>query len=163
MLSLANTLFAADTRVPIMPLETKGEGNQTPEEMAPIWEIPATLQQLADSGHTELVEELVAEFQADSAERLALICLALPGADYPTIHLEAHTIKGSAMQVGANRMADLCYRLELAARGSAPGDLGPLVDAVLHSFEEVRGVLASRRGPSPPGKPATEGPSFHGE
>jgi len=73
------------------------------------------------------------------------------------VRTEAHTIKGSALQVGANRVAESCRRLEAEARQARSEDLVPLFRALLGSFDEVRGVIAAR------GKPAADGPPSYGQ
>ena len=107
--------------------------------------LPAALRQLLDGGEGGLVEELIVIFQEDAAERLGLLARALDEDDYSTIRQEAHTIKGSALQVGANRVAEASRQVEVEARKSEPENLVPLYRALLSSFEEVRGVIAARQ------------------
>jgi len=116
------------------------------------WVLPAALRQLQECGETTLVEELIAIFQTDTAARLEQLARAIAAADYPAARLEAHTIKGSALQVGAVRFADACRQMEMEARKPAPADLAPLLSAAVRSFDEVRGVFA-RRGSDSDGSP----------
>jgi HPt (histidine-containing phosphotransfer) domain-containing protein len=106
--------------------------------------LPAALRQLLEGGESGLVEELIAIFQEDAAERLALLAHALESADYSTVRQEAHTIKGSALQVGANRVAEASRQLEMEARKPQPEVLPALYRALLSNFDEVRGVIAAR-------------------
>src|ERR1035441_6494584 len=125
-----------------MPLDSKSSGTETRSDLPAVWVIPAALRQLAECGDAELVEELIAVFQTDTAERLELMHRAVDAADYTTVRLEAHTIKGSALQVGANRLAEVCLKMEIEARKTRPEGLVPLFRALLRSFAAVAGVVA---------------------
>ena len=118
--------------------------------------LPAALRQLLDGGEAELVEELIVIFQEDAAERLALLAKALESADYSLVRQEAHTIKGSALQVGANRVAEASRLIEMEARKPEPQELASMYRALLSSFEEVRDVIAARSA-TPDGSP------YHGQ
>jgi HPt (histidine-containing phosphotransfer) domain-containing protein len=126
-------------------------------DFSDVWVLPAALQQLQECGEELLVEELIEIFQTDTAERLEILRHAVDTADYKITHTESHTIKGSALQVGAVKVADICREMEFQSRQDQPAQLAPLMRALLRSFEEVRGVLATRRGS------ATDGPSYHGQ
>jgi HPt (histidine-containing phosphotransfer) domain-containing protein len=118
--------------------------------------LPAAFRQLLDGGESSLVEELIVIFQEDAAERLSLLARAVDAADYSTIRQEAHTIKGSALQVGANRVAEASRQVEVEARKPEPENLVPLYRALVGSFEEVRGVIAARHA-------AGDGSLFYGQ
>jgi two-component system, cell cycle response regulator DivK len=88
--------------------------------------LPAALRQLQECGETTLVEELIVIFESDTAERLEVLARAVETADYATARQEAHTIKGSALQVGAAPFAEACRQMEMEARKEAPSDLAVL-------------------------------------
>ena len=117
------------------------------------WVLPAALRQLQECGETTLVEELIAIFQTDTAVRLESLARAVAADDYTTARQEAHTIKGSALQVGAVRFADVCRQMEMEARKPDPADLAPLLHTAVRNFNEVRGVFAARCGPGTNGSP----------
>jgi HPt (histidine-containing phosphotransfer) domain-containing protein len=125
-------------------------------EFSGAWVLPAALQQLQECGEELLVEELIDIFQTDTALRLEVLRRAVETADLTTTRTEAHTIKGSALQVGAVKVADVCREMEIEARQVQPAELATLMRALLSSFEEVCGVLATRR-------PAADGPPYHGQ
>jgi len=110
-----------------------------------LWVMPAALRQLQECGETELVEELLVIFESDSVARLEVLAHAVEGADYATARQEAHTLKGSALQVGAVRFAEACRQMEMEARKELPSNLTALYRAILGSFDEVRGVIAAHR------------------
>jgi HPt (histidine-containing phosphotransfer) domain-containing protein len=126
-------------------------------DISDLWVLPEALRQLQECGETTLVEELIEIFQSDTASRLELLARAVETADYVNARHEAHTIKGSALQVGAVRFAEASRQMEMEARKDAPSDLAPLLRAMRRSFDEVRGALAARHpfetdGPSPNGQ-----------
>lgn len=126
-------------------------------EFSDVWVLPSALQQLEECGEAPLVEELIGIFQTDTASRLETLARAIEAADYPAARTEAHTIKGSSLQVGANRVAELCRQIEMGCKNVPPPDLEPIFRALLQSFDEVRGVMAARCGS------AMDGPPSHGE
>lgn len=140
-----------------MPLDSKNMGSDVGSEFSDVWVLPAALQQLEECGEAELVEELIGIFQTDTASRLEVLARAVEASDYPVARQEAHTIKGSALQVGAIRMAEICRQMEMEARKPLPEELAPLLRALLRSFDEVRGVFAAGR------RSAADGPPSHGE
>jgi HPt (histidine-containing phosphotransfer) domain-containing protein len=114
-------------------------------DISDLWVLPEALRQLQECGETELVEELIVIFQSDTASRLEVLARAVETGNYVTARQEAHTIKGSSLQVGAVRFAEACRLMEMEARKDTPSDLAPLFRAMLRSFDEVRGALATRR------------------
>jgi HPt (histidine-containing phosphotransfer) domain-containing protein len=132
-------------------------GSNIGSEFSDVWVLPAALRQLEECGEADLMEELIAIFQTDTAERLEVLGRAVETADFPTVRTEAHTIKGSALQVGANRVAESCRQIESEARKARSEDLVPFFHALLRSFNELRGVIAAR------GKPTTDGPPSYGQ
>ncbi|HUB79701.1 MAG TPA: Hpt domain-containing protein [Bryobacteraceae bacterium] len=118
--------------------------SNTDSDVHDAWILPAALRQLQECGETALVEELIAIFQTDTAARLETLARAVAASDYAVARQEAHTIKGSALQVGAVRFADFCRQMELEARKPDPADLAPLLSAAVRSFDEVRSVFAAR-------------------
>jgi PAS domain S-box-containing protein len=63
-------------------------------------------------GAPDLVEKLVNLFITDTSEHLLMLRAALTENDSSTVKKEAHSIKGSAGNIGAGRLAGLCKELE---------------------------------------------------
>ena len=101
------------------------------------WAPPETLRELADGGATGLILELIEAFGADTAPRLGQMRQALANADTQGLSDAAHTIKGSAQQMGADAMASICQELELAPMDMTASDLVRLVTALEAEFDEV--------------------------
>jgi len=131
-----------------MPLDSNSMERNIGSEFARTWVLPATLRQLEECGETDLVAELIAIFQTDTASRLEILAQAVETADYTTARQEAHTIKGSALQVGADSLAELCRQMEVEARKPQPEGLIPLFREMLRSFDEICGLIAAGRGPA---------------
>jgi HPt (histidine-containing phosphotransfer) domain-containing protein len=133
---------------PNMPLDSNSMERNLGSEFAGTWVLPAALRQLEECGETDLVAELIAIFQTDTASRLEILARAVETGDHTTARQEAHTIKGSALQVGADSLAELCRQMEVEARKPQPEGLIPLFRELLRSFDEVRGMIAAGRGPA---------------
>ncbi|MEI9972682.1 MAG: Hpt domain-containing protein [Ignavibacteriota bacterium] len=103
-----------------MHLDSKRIDVRFGSEFSDVWVLPAALQQLQQCGEDLLVEELIAIFQTDTAERLEVLGRAVESADLTTARTESHTIKGSALQVGALKVAEICREMESQARQAQP-------------------------------------------
>ena len=102
------------------------------------WILPEELRELAESGEAGLVEEVLAVFLTDTAERFAAMQQASAAMDRETLRKQGHALKGSSAQVGAMRLADLCKTLEATAPTAAPGDLAAVVADIGREFGKVR-------------------------
>jgi len=100
------------------------------------WAPPADLLELA-AEQPELISELVADFRHDTAGRLQEIDSALVRGDRARVRAEAHSIKGSARQLGAEKLADLCQQMELAAVQAPPAELADRVNQMAAEFDAV--------------------------
>jgi HPt (histidine-containing phosphotransfer) domain-containing protein len=127
-----------------MPLDTRNSGFKTGGDIPAVWEFPEALRLLAECGDTELLEELIALFQSDTSSRLEVLGRAVAEGDLPVVRMEAHTIKGSAVQVGAERVADVCRKMELEAAKNPPRELFSLFTRLQKSFEEVCRVMTEK-------------------
>src|SRR5579864_380270 len=75
------------------------------------WSPPALLlaAEVDDQG---LIADLIDAFSTDTAVRIRRIHEALAASNFSTIRAEAHTIRGSALEVGADAVAEACQELE---------------------------------------------------
>jgi HPt (histidine-containing phosphotransfer) domain-containing protein len=127
-----------------MPHESQSNATRNDCDLPAVWVVPTALRQLVECGDGEWVEELIVEFQTDTASRLDLLSQAVANADYGAVRRIAHSIKGSAAQIGANRMADVCRQMELESAKVQPVDVAGLFRTLIQGFEQVRGAIASR-------------------
>lgn len=81
--------------------------------------------------------ELVERFVQDGNRRIALLRDAVPLRDFDTVHAEAHGLKGSSRNIGANGLGDVCGNLEQRGRDKSPDNLATLFAAVEQEFAAV--------------------------
>jgi HPt (histidine-containing phosphotransfer) domain-containing protein len=108
------------------------------------WILPDVLQELAFSGERAVVAELLLLFQSDTESRLAELRTAAASGDRRRVRAQAHSLKGSAAQVGAVALTDSCRELELAAETRA--DLLPLLEEIEERFAMVSRSISLEYG-----------------
>lgn len=101
----------------------------------------AALRELQEPGEPDPVVELGGLFLQDTPPRLEAIQRALEGGDSAGLREAAHSLKGSANNLGARRLAAVCARLETAARQNDLPAAGRLVPQVDTEFQQVRFLL----------------------
>jgi HPt (histidine-containing phosphotransfer) domain-containing protein len=96
--------------------------------------------QLGCEGDDELLREVIVTFIDDSRQRIAGLHEALRSEESTALRRQAHSLKGSANQIGAKPMAALCKQLE-QRDGEQPHDrlLAMLeqLDAVFQATTQV--------------------------
>lgn len=110
-------------------------------------EIRQKARELADDFGADFLVELVGDYLDESAVRMTRLRQALAGGDATTVTYEAHTLKSSSANIGAQSFAELAKRFEALSRA---GDLAVLAGeveffvrqyaAVTASLEELRGA-----------------------
>jgi two-component system, sensor histidine kinase and response regulator len=117
-----------------MPVDLKS----TQGSVSPLgWTLPETLQMLALGGDAEVVADIIALFRSDSAKRLGVIRDGLRDRDASGIIAQAHALKGSAIQVGADSLAAVCRQIEIEARTLPFDALSDLVRLADSEFERL--------------------------
>lgn len=87
-------------------------------DLAPVetcWSLPESLLELA-SNDSELISDLISVFRSDTETRMLKIDEALRAGSFSDLAAQAHTIKGSARQLGAHTLADASQTLEGMAK-----------------------------------------------
>jgi HPt (histidine-containing phosphotransfer) domain-containing protein len=105
------------------------------------WIPPRLLRELAENG-SGLEVELIEAFTRDTALRLEQLRRAITNSDAARLRMEAHTIKGSAWQMGADSVASMCQEIELAACQTPLAQLDERVDRLEARFDEVCRAMA---------------------
>jgi len=90
-----------------------------------------------------LIVKLIEAFGEDTAARIERIHAALSSCDFPAIRSEAHTIKGSASQMGADAVAEVCRELEQVVVLRDASLVTPLLNRVLERFAEIQEAMAA--------------------
>lgn len=99
----------------------------------------AQLQELLADRFSELVERFI----TDGGKRVDLLREAIPLKDFDVIHAEAHGLKGSSRNIGANILGEVCGQLEQQGRHQSDENLETLFAAVEQEFAAVCDVLSS--------------------
>jgi HPt (histidine-containing phosphotransfer) domain-containing protein len=107
------------------------------------WAMPETLREFADGGDTELVVDLIRVFKDDTAVRLRDLRKAADVGDVVGLKLQAHTIKGSARQMGASTLAEVCKQLEQASLDTPVSELIIYADNAEVEFTKAWRAMSS--------------------
>ncbi len=109
-----------------------GTPSGAPDDQEPALDagVLAGLRELQDEGDPDILAELAGIFLEDTPGRLAGIRASLEADDAPGVERDAHTLKGSAGNMGATRMSRLAAALQDAGSSGdlsrAPGRLALL-------------------------------------
>lgn len=109
-------------------------------ETAASWTLPESLQELAECGEKEMVAEVLTLFRSDTVSRIQVLRTAVEAGDRVLTRAQAHSLKGSAVQVGAMALAEACRELELTAE-TRPDLFSPLAE-IESQFDAVSRVIA---------------------
>ena len=107
-----------------------------------MWSVPETLKEIAEAGDGRIVLELIDSFQRDTASRLERLHEALTRFDADRVKAEAHSIRGSARQMGAESLADLCQAVEASAPQMNWSELEYQAKQAEVRFAEVRSAMS---------------------
>ncbi|HEY9032305.1 MAG TPA: Hpt domain-containing protein [Pseudomonadales bacterium] len=86
---------------------------------------------------------LIGVFFSDSEQRLLDIAAAIARQDAEALRTTAHGFKGSALNISAARLTELCRRLEEMGRTGQLEQAGAVLQAVQQEFDRVRAYLQS--------------------
>ena len=103
----------------------------------------------AGGGANDFVSELIDQYLADSATRMAALKDAVARRDAAGLTSVAHSLNGSSSAVGANKMAAMCEVLEKLARNASLEGTPVLVIALENEFTRVRQALQVEQGTAP--------------
>jgi len=106
------------------------------------WTPPPWLLEVApdDDG---VIAELIDVFKTATETSLQQMRTALATVDVPRLRTEAHRTKGSAKQVGADALAEVCQALELASNLTPVSSLAELLDRGQELFAETGSDMTS--------------------
>jgi HPt (histidine-containing phosphotransfer) domain-containing protein len=107
-----------------------------------MWYLPETLREIEEDSDDSLVLELIASFEIDTARRFERLHESFLQRDAARVKAEAHSMRGSSRQMGAEALADLCQALE----GGAPQMNWPELECQAKQaeacFAEVRSAMS---------------------
>lgn len=90
----------------------------------------------------EVLNQLLAEFVSSLDEGVAGMLSGFDIEDYDRIRAEAHKLKSSARTVGAHRLADLCFELELAGKAKATPALQTHLGSLQSICDQTKNAIA---------------------
>ena len=99
------------------------------------------LKELREPGQPDPLRELVELFLKDAQPRLEQMDKAASSGDMPKLASAAHTLKGSASNLGARRLSSLAAILEKQAKAGEAGPSARTLIDVKAEFEEVHELL----------------------
>lgn len=103
------------------------------------------LRELREPGQPDPVAELIDLFLADAPNRLQALTGAVGDNDAGRIKAAAHALKGSAINLGAQRLAGCCAALESNAREGRLDDADQRLNQIKRELEQLRELLIEER------------------
>jgi two-component system sensor histidine kinase/response regulator len=101
----------------------------------------ASLRDLTPAGEPDVLAEVLKMFLAEVPRRLDRLRIAYAAGDIEEVHRCAHSLKGSAGNIGARGLYATCKQLDDKAKaGDHPG-AGPFVDALTVEFSKVETAI----------------------
>ncbi|MEO8592201.1 MAG: Hpt domain-containing protein [Candidatus Solibacter sp.] len=107
-----------------------------------MWHLPETLREFGDVGLDSLVLELIETFLSDTASRYERLEIAVADRDATTVKAEAHSMRGSARQMGADALADLCHSIETSTSQMDWAEVVHQMNQVSMRFADVRSAMS---------------------
>jgi HPt (histidine-containing phosphotransfer) domain-containing protein len=101
----------------------------------------AALRQLTMPGEPDVLHQVLLTFVDDVPRRLAALTEAAAAGRRDDAARAAHSLKGSAGNIGARRLQELAGHAEDAARRADPADLSAHAQAVRVEFERVEAAI----------------------
>jgi len=95
------------------------------------------------------VVELIDLFLEDAPERLLAMQTSLARQDSDALKVAAHSLKGSARNLGARPLASICAELEHIAANNEWASAEPLLQAIGKEFDKLRALLAAEKREGP--------------
>jgi len=117
------------------------------------WTPPSWLLEVAP-GDDSIIAELIDVFKTATETSLQQMQTALATVDVPRLRTEAHRTKGSARQVGADALAEVCQALELASSLTPVSRLAELVARGQELLAETGSAMTSYSSSHKAGDPS---------
>jgi HPt (histidine-containing phosphotransfer) domain-containing protein len=102
------------------------------------------LRSLSIPSNERFLDELVGQFVHDTELRLVALRDAVETRDADAVGIIAHSITGSASQLGGRRLASSCNRLSRRATSGSPDDGQWDLDKVESNYQDLRQALAQQ-------------------
>ena len=106
------------------------------------------LRSLTPPGEPDVLNEVLGMFLVEVPPRLQKLRNAMAAGNIEEVHRTAHSLKGSAGNIGANAMFAACKELDDRSRGGDVAAVGPLIEAVGVEYGRVKTEIARLIGAS---------------
>ena len=87
------------------------------------------------------LKDIIGIFLEDTPQRIAELKQCLTAYDQPKFTRAAHSIKGSASNLGANHVRSVAEEIERQSRNSGLSDMEPLITKLESEFAIAKGEL----------------------
>jgi len=141
LLAMIRKWTAADAGSPAVST-TPAEAGSPPSNASPSdrpLDLDRALQEFM--GAREVLAGLLEEFTAKAGAQIKAVQQAVRSRDYRAVAREAHSIKGAAGNLTADRMADVAAELETAADLNQDGSVKHLADMLAHVHQQLEAYL----------------------
>lgn len=128
-----------------MSMNAVGPGGYPAQAARAVWELPASLSEIEQEGDIEFMLSVISAFQEDSESRLRVLGEAVDSGDTAAVRMQAHAIKGSAREVGANELASICAEIESKVGGQCITDLEEPISRLVEQFRLVSDAMGAYR------------------
>ncbi|MEN9572305.1 MAG: hypothetical protein RL514_160 [Verrucomicrobiota bacterium] len=105
----------------------------------------ATLRDLSEPGQPDPVVELIDLFLEDAPDRLHAMQTSLDRRDAEALKIAAHSLKGSARNLGAKPLGRICAELEHQTAAADWDNALLTLKAIGQEFEKLRAILAAEK------------------
>jgi HPt (histidine-containing phosphotransfer) domain-containing protein len=109
----------------------------------------ASLRRLTPPGEPDVLIDVLRLFLDEVPRRIDRLRAASAAGNLVEVHRVAHSLKGSAGNIGAHALADVCRRLEERGKAGDPQGTGDLVPALAVEFGKVEGEIRRLLGAGP--------------
>jgi two-component system sensor histidine kinase/response regulator len=92
-------------------------------------------------GEPILLKEMIRLFTESTPTRISIMDKALLDQNFKTIKIEAHTLKSSCANLGANLLASICQEIEDISESENSERLGELAGKLAHEYMRAEKVL----------------------
>ena len=99
------------------------------------------IRSLQSDAAPRLLAQVVQMYLDSTPALIEQLQIGMDGSDYETVRTAAHSLKSSSANLGAKTLADLCRRVEMAARAGSMGPEVPGMHMIEQEFSAVRRAL----------------------
>jgi HPt (histidine-containing phosphotransfer) domain-containing protein len=101
----------------------------------------SSLRKLTPAGEPDVLAEVLALFLEEVPPRITRLRNAWQARNIEEVHRCAHSLKGSAGNIGARRLHAVCAELDDRGRSGNLAATAPLVDALTAEFDKVEAEI----------------------